>query len=368
MSTRSGRSPVYEGLVEDLRRAIRTGTLTSGEQLPSEAALVRNYGISRTSVRLGLSLLAKDGLIRSVPGRGSFATTGEGYASSRRITMIVPDPGETLCALIVAGASREAMERGWEVVLSQSSEDPGLEQLAISRSIARKDDGIIIFPSDKRRAPDGLALLRESGTPTILVDRSVPGFGFDVVESDHRAGAYKATAHLIRLGHRSLAFLTTDNLTTSSVAERLTGFREALRESSIVFQSRHLWFACSPMSPEERESIKSALLDSHRPTAVFAVNDVLASELIAFATAIGVPVPSGLSVVGFDGLERTAQASGLTTVRQPAEEIGATAVQMLAERLDGRITGPGRVRTLQVALVEGTTATTAAVVDSAGVR
>jgi LacI family transcriptional regulator len=109
------------------------------------------------------------------------------------------------------------------------------------------------------------------------------------------------------------------------------------------------------MRPEEREAIRHALLAPDRPTGVFAMNDLLAAELVRLAQGEGLEVPGDLSIVGFDGLERTALVSQLTTVRQPAEEVGLMAVRILAERLNGKRTGPGQTTTLRVELLEGAT-------------
>lgn len=348
------RGPVYSGLVEDLRRAVVTGTLSPGSQIPSEAALGRQYGISRVSVRHGLSRLAQEGLIWSAPGRGSFVSPADGQGRPRRISVVVPYLNDMLCARIVAGISRQARELGWDVMLSSSEGDISVEAAALKRATERNDDGVIVFPVDERGVPDCLTVLRDAGKPTVLLDCAVPGFDVDVVESDHRLGAYTVVRHLLRLGHRNLAFLSPDNLTRRSVAQRLIGFRQALQESAVAFHPRNLWL--SPMFVDDRETIADCLCEPGHPTAVFAANDILASQVIALAGQLGISVPAELSVAGFDGVERTAEAAGLTTVRQPAEELGSTAVRALWERLTGRVDGPGRRITLRVELRIGSTA------------
>lgn len=348
------RQPVYAELVADLRHAIHTGRLAPGARLPSEAELRERYGISRVSVRQGLALLGQEGLVHPEAGRGTFATACT-TLPARRICLLLPYPGEALCARIVAGVSRAATGLGWEVTLCSSCDDPGLERAAIARSVVRRDSGLIVLPIDPRDTPDGLSQLAGSGVTTVFVDRAVPGFDWDVVESDHQVGAEIATKRLLQAGHRDLAFLTTDNLTVRSVAKRLIGFRAALAEAGIPFLPQRLWFARSPMRAEEREAIRQALLVPDRPTGVFAMNDLLAAELVRLAEGEGIAVPGDLSIVGFDGLERTTLVSQLTTVRQPAEEVGTMAVRILAERLAGKRTGPGQTTTLRVELLEGAT-------------
>lgn len=358
--------PVYSPLVRDVRESIANGTRRPCERLPSEVELAERYGVSRASVRQALAALASDGLVERVPGRGTFVARPGGSTSAaepKRIAVIVNHLADTLSARIVAGISNAAMRLGLEIMLGSTWNDPLTEAALLRRSQERGDAGVILFPTDGRLVEDPVHRARGSGMPIVLVDRELPGIGVDVARAAHLEGAAAAVRHLIQAGHRDIAFLTTDQLATPSVAERLRGYRQALTDAGLPFRWDRVWLVprvekpvdnVAPAGPE-RGAFLGYLHDTARPTAVFALNDLLASALLTLAAEIGIDVPGELSVAGFDGLVSHVSGRRLTTVRQPAEAIGAKAVELLAGRIGGRAPATPVVCTLAVDLIVGET-------------
>jgi len=138
------------------------------------------------------------------------------------------------------------------------------------------------------------------------------------------------------MGHHKIAYMS--NLdAASTVTERLAGYRRALAHAGIAYRD-----ALVQRDPGDGdsgigcdESVIALLKLPDPPTAICAVNDVVALRVIEALSAQGLEVPADMSVVGFDGIERWAPTMPfLTTVQQPFERIGEQAVELLLERIE----------------------------------
>jgi LacI family transcriptional regulator len=181
----------------------------------------------------------------------------------------------------------------------------------------------------------------------------------DVVCADDAHGATLATRHLIELGHQRIAYFADPLVEDVADRARQLGYRRAMRRAGLATAVYH-W----QRTPEKvlRNGAEVALHDvlsgAQRFTAVFSSNDLGAIELLDEADRLGVPVPGELSIVGFDDVLLAGLARiNLTTVAQPKELLARLAVEMLAARLDGTLTGEPVRQTVKVELVKrGSTA------------
>jgi LacI family transcriptional regulator len=172
------------------------------------------------------------------------------------------------------------------------------------------------------------------GVPVVAIDPHYGPNQIPTIDADSRTGAVDATAHLIGLGHTRIAFLGGREELDSS-REREAGFRTAMASAGVdvdeelVLDSRY--------DPDNAEEIAGEwLARPDRPTAIFAANDVTAIRVVETATRMGIDVPTGLSVVGFDDIPEASLATpSLTTVRQPLGEMGRAAMTMLLDILAG---------------------------------
>jgi len=166
-----------------------------------------------------------------------------------------------------------------------------------------------------------LADLRETTVPVVFVDRRAPGLPHVFV--DDTEGGRLATAHLIELGHRRVAFIGDDfdpQFGFTSSADRGVGYRRAMQQAGLPV--RPDYFRLAEHGRKAATAMTSALLGlADPPTAIFAASDLQALGVLEAARASGIRVPEELSVVGFDDIE-VAPYMGLTTVRQPLYESG----------------------------------------------
>ena len=152
----------------------------------------------------------------------------------------------------------------------------------------------------------------------------------DAVLVDNERGAYQATLHLVELGHRRIG-LVVGETTYNSGRGRLEGYREALRESGIAFDEALI--AHTSYYPADARQVARTLLREHMDmTAVFATNGPLALGVLQVLREQRIRIPQEISLVAFDDttwMELTTPA--ITTVSQPAREMGNVAATMLLE-------------------------------------
>jgi DNA-binding LacI/PurR family transcriptional regulator len=228
-------------------------------------------------------------------------------------------------------------------------------------SITGRDraDGLLVMSLP---IPSGeLDRLTRAGVPVVLVDAR--GKGVAAVVTDDVAGGRLATAHLIALGHRSIAFIGDDprsSLGFTSSAQRERGYAAALADADIPYRAELVGHAVHERDDAHRVAA-DLLSEPDPPTAVFASSDVQAFGVLAAATERGVRVPEDLSVIGFDDVE-LATFVGLTTVRQQLFESGHLGARLLLEAVSGAVPAPVE-HELPLTLVER--ATTCAVQGAA---
>lgn len=267
--------------------------------------------------------------------------------SSRVVGLVVSDLRNHFYAELAAGASQALRERGYGMILfddggsSQQEFDAALTFLAIRAA------GVLTTPV----SGDATTFLAERGMPVVEVDRQFTN-NCDAVVVDNVGGARAATDHLLHLGHRRIALVTDETEWTTGIG-RLDGYTHALRAAGLGTDSRQV-VRCG-FGADDAERVVGALLDNPKtaPTALFAVNNMVAEGAWRALQNRGITPPYGISVVGFDDLPWMSMTTpGLTTVAQPVFDLGIRAVDLL---LSERREGPRAVRLPTRLVVRGST-------------
>jgi DNA-binding LacI/PurR family transcriptional regulator len=255
--------------------------------------------------------------------------------------------------------------RGVQSVLSDTeyelmliiAEVPDRIEDSIDRLLNRSGvDGAILVslkPNDRQ-----IRRFQISQLPLVLIDACHDKV--DCVLVDDVNGGYTATSHLVKLGHRQIAFLS-DYLENPfnfvAMRQRFQGYLMALEEADIDFRTDYHQQG-ELGGREAYHKARKLLLQQDRPTAVFAASDTHAVGVLNAAHDLSIRVPEDLSVVGYDDI-RDAEYLNLTTIRQHLFDVGARGAQMLMTTLAGNSEESGAI-TLPVELViRGTTASLA---------
>jgi DNA-binding LacI/PurR family transcriptional regulator len=215
-------------------------------------------------------------------------------------------------------------------------------------------DGVLLVslrPSDEQ-----VERFVASRTPVVLLDGAHPRLAH--VTIDDVKGGRLAARHLLDLGHRRIAYVGDAPTGFGWESHRRTGYEQALRAAGVEPEPRLAREGVHAREVAQAQAAELLALPDP-PTAVFAASDTQALGVLDAARQAGVPVPGGLSVIGFDDLE-VAEVAGLTTVRQPLRDSGVRAAELLLELVAGRDVGARHeVLPLEV-VVRGTTGPPAA--------
>jgi LacI family transcriptional regulator len=208
--------------------------------------------------------------------------------------------------------------------------NPSVKQVYLRLLMGRRVDGLIVAPSSGNA--DLLQSAIESGYPTVLLDRSIPGLDADVVLSDNEGGAFDAVSYLIRIGHRRIGIIA-GRLEVSTGADRMAGYVRAVKTHGIPVDESLIKVAQFKRDIAYDKTMEM-LACPEPPTALFVCNNAMTAGAMAALKAVGKKVPEDISVVGFDDSEWAALMDPpLTVVAQPIVELGTRAAQLLMKRI-----------------------------------
>jgi DNA-binding LacI/PurR family transcriptional regulator len=268
------------------------------------------------------------------------------------IGMLLPATVRARFPELIEGAEQVVAQEGYSLALGGSVEDRSLEAMQLQRILDRGASGLIVYAVDGPLEVPMLRQLFDRGFPLVLIDRYFPDLAVDSVTMDNIGGSFLAVQHLIEQGYRRIGYIATDNLRTSSIVERLAGYRWALDAAGLPVQADEIcsvlrttpWPASDAEIERHNQGALRAYLDrAERPEAVVASNDYVAFQIVQAAEGLGLRVPDDVAIVGFDNVA-CAEYFGtpLTTVEQQFGELGATAASVLLDRIHGRRTRLGR--------------------------
>jgi LacI family transcriptional regulator len=221
---------------------------------------------------------------------------------------------------------------------------------AIERGLA--DGLVVVLPQD---AGPYLDTLRRRRFPCVLIDHRGQNEDFEdcfAVDVTNWQGAFDATESLIKLGHTRIGFIT-GRMGLGCARDRLAGYQAALKKHKLKFD-RQLVCEGTFQQPEGFTCAHTLLTLPDRPTAIFASNDMMAFGAMDAARDCGLRIPEDVSIVGFDDLPQSAQTHPpLTTVRQPLQEMGRAAVDMLLGLIKQPDKPPERTRLKTELVIRG---------------
>jgi DNA-binding LacI/PurR family transcriptional regulator len=233
-------------------------------------------------------------------------------------------------ARTVLAIEEGAHERGYDLILAHTLNQTAREEACLRRLLSRRVDGMFIFPV-YRLAPASAMYeeLKQRGTPTVILGKAPPFCsGFPSVETDDLNASYAAARHLIELGHKRIAYFTGPP-GSPSAAERLEGYRRALREAHLEIDD-NLVFTAGSTIEEGGKTAAQLLREQPSVTALQTFNDLVAIGAGSFLLDHGINIPRDLSVVGFGNILISEHFRvPLTTVRQPKYRLGVAAIEAM---------------------------------------
>jgi LacI family transcriptional regulator len=306
------------------------------------ADVAREAGVSRQTVSRVLNdkgeirASTRESVMRVIERLGySPSGIARSLATNKTLSvgLVVPDITNPFFPEIARGVEDVARERGYEMFLCNSVEDPDREESVLRALEDKRVDGTIICSS---RLPDERLFPRlRHQRAAVLVNRVAP---FDLAGSvrvEDAEGTEKAVKHLLDSGRRTIGFLCGPS-NSHSARERARGFRAALSGGDDGFDET-LMHPCAPNPVGGYEAARTLLAGYPGIDGLVCYNDLVAVGALRACAESGLRVPGDIAVVGCDDIMFAGLLSpALTTLRVPKYEIGASAATMLLERIGGR--------------------------------
>lgn len=248
---------------------------------------------------------------------------------SRALGLVVLDIGNPFFTEVARGAEDEVAASGYGLLLCSSHEEPDRQEAHLRFFEEMRVGGVLLSPvaGDSHRAKQ----LRERGTPVVAVD-ATGARGTCSVSADDRRGGALATAHLLETGRRRITWVTGPE-GIRQAADRAKGVDDAVRESGLD-PAAVVRTVTLPALQGAAGYAATADILATCPDAVFCANDVVALGVLRGLLEAGVDVPGDVALVGYDDIEFVATAAvPLTSMRQPARELGRAAAALLLEEL-----------------------------------
>ena len=245
---------------------------------------------------------------------------------------------------VVLAIEERAFALGYDVLLAHTLNLPEREEACLRRLMSRRVDGLFISPvyrmADEARVYQELFARR---VPTVLLGHTAAFCSqFVNVETDDLLASYAVTQHLLKLGHKRIAFLA-GPLATPWNQERFEGYRRALREAGLEGDDRLVYQAGRTIEDGAKAALQM-ISESSDATAVQAVNDVVAVGCAETLLSHGLRIPQDISVAGFGNILLGAHFRvPLTTTKQPKFRLGSAAVDAMQVLLRGGRPDPKRL-------------------------
>lgn len=237
---------------------------------------------------------------------------------------------------ILRGAAKRLASEGFNCIFAQLSGVTDSDSVGLVAGLPKmltggNVDGVIAVGIDNLHIAEEI---KRQGYPSIFVDSSDFGDGFDYIKADNQTGAKKAVSHLVSLGHKRIAYIR--GVDKSWFFNELEfGYMEALRSGGLRYDAGLVFEGGN--SPRLGYETANRILDLPvRPTAIF-TNDITAIGVIKAIREMGLGIPEDISVVGFDDIDAAAYMEpALTTVKVLKTEMGELAAHRAVQYLKNK--------------------------------
>lgn len=261
--------------------------------------------------------------------------------SSNQVGLLLPDITNPFYSEMTAGLSHE-MERHELLLFLANSEESGDRQQKFVDSLMRNSACGMVLCAARDTPQSFFDGLKRRNIPAIMVVRPQDDPDFDFVGTDNFLGTQMATTHLLKLGHRNIAFIG-GSLNSGTRAQRLGGFTSKLLESGIAVNPQ--WIVTSQASQSDGARVAEALLTRYPEiTAAICYQDIVALGVMQALRKAGRETGRNFALIGFDDIsEAVLVQPALTTVSVTAKEIGRKAGELLYSRINGNDEPPKRI-------------------------
>jgi LacI family transcriptional regulator len=257
---------------------------------------------------------------------------------SKSIGIVVSSIDNQFFSQVINGMESEAYSQGYNVIITQSHESYDLEVQNVSHLIHRAIDGLLISIATETADVEHLRRLQQQGLPIVFFDRVSNEIDTHKVIVDNLGGAYQATMHLLDSGYKNIAHITS-SVTSSVTTQRLAGYVDALVERGVGVNEEYIKYCLhGGLNLDELElAIDELMRTEPRPDAILTASDRITTSTMTLLHRKNIKIPQDVALVGFSNTVLADVLNpSLTSVHQPAFEIGRKATEMLLSIINSK--------------------------------
>lgn len=255
--------------------------------------------------------------------------------SSKTIAVVLPEVADSFFSIAINGIESVAHDKGYHVLIYLTHESFEREEAILKEFQSGRVDGILISVSGETRNSDHIKEVIAAGMPLVFFDRVCEDVDTAKIVTDDFESSYNATCHLIRAGCKKISYLSTSSALSIN-NKRMEGYRQALADNGIKKNVEDI-VSCDSNSEGNYKIIHDLLKNKNRPDGLIASVEKLTTPVYLACEHLGLTIPGDLKVISFTNLQAALILTPtLTTVTQPAFEMGKTAATVLFQSLEKR--------------------------------
>ncbi|MFF2298514.1 LacI family DNA-binding transcriptional regulator [Arthrobacter sp. NPDC058127] len=246
-------------------------------------------------------------------------------------------------ANLVHAIEARASARGYTLVMGDSHDDAAVEARLFESFLDRQLDGLIVAPAPGAETAS-LPMIVGHGTPLVLIDRHIKDVNCDQLAPENIEPARQLTRHLVELGHRRIAVIS-GIPGIQSTTERLEGCRQALQEAGLELDPSLIGHGNSSIDDAYAETLRIFGAGDSRPTGVVVLNNAMTIGTLRALKDLQLKVPGDVAFVCYDDFEwADLFEPSLTAIEQNVNAMGAKAVDLILDRIEGSDAPPQILR------------------------
>lgn len=333
----------YNLIKQEIKSWILEGKILPHEKISSENELVKQFGVSRHTIRQAIGALVNEGWLYTEQGVGTFCASRNQDKEKREKTVAILTTyiSDYIFPSIIRGAEAYLSKKGYTIYLASTNNNIENEKRCLENILSQNVSGLIVEPTKSAISNPNLNYylsLEHQNIPYVMINAYYDELCPPSITMDDEKGGYLATEHLIRLGHeRIIGIFKTDDL---QGVKRMKGYVGAHRKYGISIEpGRIITFNTETKYERPKDEVRRLLKNADPyPTAIFCYNDEIALSILDIIRELKLKIPEEISIVGYDD-SYLADASEvkLTTIKHPQSEMGKDAAKLIIDAIEGKI-------------------------------
>lgn len=255
--------------------------------------------------------------------------------SSKTIAVVLPEVADSFFSIAINGIESVAYDKGYHVLIYLTHESFEREEAILKEFQSGRVDGILISVSGETINSDHIKEVIAAGMPLVFFDRVCEDVETAKIITDDFESSYNATCHLIKAGCKKITYLSTSSALSIN-NKRMEGYIQALADNELNKTSENI-VSCTSDSIGNYKIIYDLLKKKNRPDGLIASVEKLTTPVYLVCDHLDLSIPGDVKVISFTNLQAALILTPtLTTVTQPAFEMGKTAATVLFKSLEKR--------------------------------